>query len=109
MMWRRYASTCLALGLLLAPVSVSSEPLPSSRGVWLSISEYDAIVAAVETAQTELEKSYATIETLSTRLKISNEEMARLSRGLKLRSIFCGVLGAALVLNGVGLIIASIN
>lgn len=108
-MWRRYAAICLALGLLLAPCSAWSEPLPSSRGVWLSTAEYDAIVAAVETAQAELTKSNQTIDTLSTQLKISSEEMARLSRDLTLRSVFCATLGAALVLNGVGLIVAAIR
>lgn len=108
-MWKRSLAIFIALGLLLGPCSAWSEPSVSSSEVRLSISEYDAIVTAIEEAKAELEKSNATIETLSTQLKISNEEIARQSRALTLRSVFCVTLGAALVLNGVGLIVAAIR
>lgn len=108
-MWRRSLALLLVLGALLGPCSAWSEPVPSSSGVYLSTSEYDAIVTAIETAKAELEKSNQTIETLSNQLKISNEEIARQSRALTLRSVFCATLGAALVLNGVGLIVAAIR
>ena len=108
-MWRKSLALLLVLGALLGPCSAWSEPVPSSSGVYLSTSEYDAIVTTIEEAKAELEKSNATIETLSNQLKLSSEEIAKQSRALMRRSIFCGVLGAALVLNGVGLIIASIK
>lgn len=92
-MWRKSLAICLALGLSLAPSLAWSEPLPSSYSVALSQSEYDQILAALESARESLKRS--------------NETIANQSKRLRMQSLFCAALAGALVVNGVGLIIAS--
>ena len=94
MRWRTL-SIGLAFGILFGPCLAYSEPLPSSHSVVLSQAEYDQIEAAIVQAQEALKKS--------------NEEIAKLSRDLTTRSIFCGVLAGALVLEGVALIIEAVK
>lgn len=94
MKWR-ILSIGLAFGLLFAPCLAYSEPLPSSVSVVLSQAEYDQIEAAILQAREALKRS--------------NEEIAKLSKDLTMRSIFCGVLAGALVLNGVGLLIEAVR
>jgi hypothetical protein len=91
----KWLSLFLICGLLFAPCSALSEQLPSSLVVTLSPDEYAAITQAILDAQEALRKS--------------NAEIATLSRDLKMRSIFCGMLGAALVLDGIGFIIIAIK
>jgi len=117
MMWqRKYLAGLLALGLLFAPCSASSEPLPSSPGVYLSQSEADAIEAEILAAREALRKSSETIAQQSqlltqaeNNLKASNEIIAKQSRDLTMLSIFCGGLAAALIIEGVGLIIVAVK
>ena len=94
-MWRRCLAGYLILGLLFAPCLASSEPLPSSSGVYLSDSELAKIEAEIKAAQEALKKS--------------SETIAQQSKDLTTLSIFCGVLGGALVLEAVASIIVAIK
>lgn len=94
-MWRRLASIGLAFGLLCAPLSASPSPSPSSGSVTLSQSEYDQIVAAMESAEASL--------------KQSNETIASQSQSLKTLWLFSGVLVGAVTLDAVAHMIEALK
>lgn len=91
----KWLSIFVALGLLFAPLSVSSEPVQSAQSVTLSIAEYDQIVAAIEQADKQLQASSETIK--------------RQDKDLKLLSILCGGLALALIVDGTAEIIQAVK
>lgn len=91
----KWLSIFVALCLLLAPCSVSSEPLVSSDSVRLSIAEYDQIIAAMETADLQL--------------KASSETIAKLAKDSQRLWLFSALLGLALVVDGAAEIIQAVR
>ena len=112
----KWLAIFLALSVLLGPLSAWSEQLVSSGSVVLSPSEYDAIEAALAEANRQLEASSKTIAKQSTLLEqaaqnltASSETIRRQETSLKRLSIFCGLLGGALVVDGIAEIIEALK
>lgn len=91
----KWLSIFVALGLLFAPLSVSSEPVQSAQSVTLSIAEYDQIVAAIQEADKQLQASSETIK--------------RQDKDLKMLWIFSGALALALIVDGTAEIIRAVK
>jgi hypothetical protein len=106
----RRVSICLALGLLFAPFSASSQPLPSYSLPTFSDAEVEALLTESRdqlVKSSEIIKEQSTLlQKASDNLAKSNEVMLAQSKNLKTLSILCAVLGGVIVIEGIGITVS---